>query len=72
MEVDVQRHAPSALPPGKRRVTHCIGGWVRPRAGLDIYGKFRHLPGFEPRTAQPVASRYTDWAIPAHYSVYGV
>ena len=23
-------------------------------------------PGFEPRTVQPVASRYTDWAIPAH------
>jgi len=23
-------------------------------------------PGFDPRTAQPVASRYTDWAIPAH------
>jgi hypothetical protein len=24
-------------------------------------------PGFDPRTTQPVASRYTDWAIPAHY-----
>jgi hypothetical protein len=23
-------------------------------------------PGFDPRTVQPVASRYTDWAIPAH------
>jgi hypothetical protein len=23
------------------------------------------LPGFDPRTLQPVASRYTDWAIPA-------
>jgi hypothetical protein len=22
-------------------------------------------PGFDPRTHQPVASRYTDWAIPA-------
>jgi hypothetical protein len=21
-------------------------------------------PGFDPRTVQPVASRYTDWAIP--------
>jgi len=24
------------------------------------------LPGFDPRTIQPVSSRYTDWAIPAH------
>jgi hypothetical protein len=24
------------------------------------------LPGFDPRTVQPVASRYIDWAIPAH------
>ena len=24
-------------------------------------------PGFDPRTVQPVASNYTDWAIPAHY-----
>jgi hypothetical protein len=23
-------------------------------------------PGFDPRTVQPVASRYTDWATPAH------
>jgi len=22
--------------------------------------------GFDPRTVQPVASRYTDWVIPAH------
>jgi hypothetical protein len=25
-------------------------------------------PGFDPRTVQPVASRYTGWAIPAHLS----
>ena len=23
-------------------------------------------PGYDPRTVQPVAYRYTDWAIPAH------
>jgi len=34
-----QRHAPAALPPGKRRGTLCIGGWVGPRAGLDGRGK---------------------------------
>ena len=26
-------------------------------------------PGFDPRTVQPIASRYTDCAIPAHYII---
>jgi hypothetical protein len=34
-------------------------GWG-PRAGLDVCGKSRPPPGFDPRTVQPVASRYTD------------
>jgi len=36
-----QRHDLAALPPGKRPSTHCIGGWVGPRAGLDGCGKSR-------------------------------
>jgi hypothetical protein len=36
MGVGGQLHAPAALPPGKRPGTHCIGGWVGPRAGLDL------------------------------------
>ena len=32
MWVGSQRHAPAALPPEKLD-THCIGGWVCPRAG---------------------------------------
>jgi hypothetical protein len=59
-----QRHAPSALPQ-ERPGTHCIGGWVGPRAGLDTCGKSVPAPGFNPRTVQPVASRYTDRAIAA-------
>jgi hypothetical protein len=35
------RHAPAALPPGKRPDTHCIGGWVGPRTDLDGNGKSR-------------------------------
>jgi hypothetical protein len=66
MGVSGQRHAPAALPPGKRHSTRCIGGWVGPRAGLDECGRSRPPPGFDPRTVQPVASRYTDRAIPAH------
>jgi hypothetical protein len=30
--------------------------------------KISPLPGFDPRTVQPVASRYTDYAIPALYT----
>jgi len=41
MGVDGQRHAPAALPPGKKAGTHCTGGWVGPRDGLDGCGKSR-------------------------------
>jgi hypothetical protein len=32
---------PRPLYPRERPGTHCIGGWVGPRAGLDGYGKSR-------------------------------
>ena len=51
--------------PRKRPGTHCIGGWVGPTAGLDGCGKSRLLPGFDPRTAQPVSNHYTYSAVPA-------
>ena len=65
MEVGGQCHAPAALPPGKtwyplyRRlgVPHSPSGRVRIISAP---------PGFDPWTIQPIASRYTDWAIPAH------
>jgi hypothetical protein len=38
---------------------------VGPRDGLDECGKSRPSPGFDPRTVQPVASRYIDSAIAA-------
>jgi hypothetical protein len=67
MGVGGQRHAPAALPPPPDRPgTHCVGGWVGPRAGLDGCGKSRPPPGFDPRTVQPVASRYTDYPVPTH------
>jgi hypothetical protein len=61
-----QRHAPAALYLRERPATHCTGGWVGPRDVLNRCGTSRPPPGFDPRTVQPVASRYTDWAIPAH------
>ena len=47
--------------PGKDPGTHCTGGWVGPRAGLDKQ-KISPPPGFDPWTVQPVVSCYTDWA----------
>ena len=43
MGVGGQRHAPAALSP-ERPGTHCIGGWVGLRGGLDGCGKSRPLP----------------------------
>ena len=62
-----QQPTPAALPPPPEiPVTHCTAGWVGPRAGLDVCRKSRPSPGFNPRTVEPVASRYTSWAIAAH------
>jgi hypothetical protein len=63
-----QRHAPAILPPGKIRypLYRRLGG-PQGRSGRVL--KISPPPGFDPRTFQPVASRYTDWAIPgrAHW-----
>jgi hypothetical protein len=45
--------------------THCARGSVGSRAGLEEYGKSRPI-GIRSLTVQPVVSRYTDYAIPAH------
>jgi hypothetical protein len=60
------RFTPRERAPG----THLIGGWAGPRAVLDAMVK-RKIPcpsrKSNPRTpiVQPVAQRYTDWAITA-------
>jgi hypothetical protein len=58
MWVGGQRHAPAALP-RKKPGTHCIGGWVGGRPGLDGCGKSHQPPEFDPRTFQAEASRYS-------------
>jgi hypothetical protein len=69
MEVSGQLHAPAALPPGKEAPsTPWTGGWVGPRAVLDVVVK-RKIPSprrkSNPRTpiVQPVDQRYADWTI---------
>jgi hypothetical protein len=54
--------ASAALYPRERPGIRCTGGCVGPRAGLDRFGKSRPPPGFDPRTVQPLASRYTVYA----------
>ena len=61
-----QRHAPAALPPEKktRYPLYRKVGWPQDRCGR--VRKISPLPGFDPRTVQPLASFYTDCGIPAH------
>jgi hypothetical protein len=54
MGISGQRHAPAVLYPRERNPgTHCTGGWVDPRTGLDTDGRGKilsPLPGIEPRS----------------------
>jgi len=64
--VSGQRHVPAALPLGMPRYplyNTRLGG---PQGRPGRLQKFSSPPRFHPRTVQPVASLYTDWAIPTH------
>ena len=64
-----QRHAPAALPLGKTRypLYRILDG---PQGRSGRVRKISPLPGFDLRTVQLIASRYTDYAIrPTHRSV---
>ena len=65
MEVGGPRNAPAALPPGKTRypLYWRLGG---PQGRFGRVWKISPTPGFDPRTVQPVANRYTDWTLPSH------
>ena len=66
MGVGSQRHAPADLPPGKTR--YPLYRWLGGPQGLyRRVWKISPPPGFDPRTDQLVASRYTDWATPVHW-----
>ena len=63
MRVGGQCQVPAALPPGKTRYPL----YRRLGEPQDRSGRVRKMSpptGFDLRTVQPVASRYTDWAIP--------
>ena len=65
MWVGGQHHTLTALLLGKRPGTHHTGGCVGPRAGLLVFGKSCPIV-IRPQSIQPIASRYTDSAIPAN------
>jgi hypothetical protein len=60
------RFTPGVRAPG----AHWVGGWVDPRDSLDDLEKENSCPYRDSNSnlsvVQPVASRYTDCAIPAH------
>jgi hypothetical protein len=66
MEVSGQRHAPASLYPRERTPgTHCTGGWVDRRAGVDTEatGKILCLCmglNLDGLVIQSVARHYTD------------
>ena len=62
--VEGQQHAMAALAPGKTRypLYRKLGG---PQGRSRPLRKISPTKGFDHRTVQSVASRYTDWAIPA-------
>jgi hypothetical protein len=74
MGVSDQRHAPAALCPGERTPgTHCTGGWVGPRAGLDTEDRGKILcpcrrSNPDRPDVQPVVRHYTTWATRLLYS----
>jgi hypothetical protein len=57
-----QHHGPAALPPGKTRypLYRKLGG---PQDRSVCVRKISPPPGFDPRTVQPVASRYTEFSL---------
>jgi len=65
MEVGGQCHAPAALLPGKTwyPLYRRLGG---PQGWSGQVQKILTPAEFDPWTVQPIASRYTNWAILAH------
>jgi len=69
MEVSGQFHALADLPPGVRAPdTHRIGGWVGPRAGLDVVSKRkRPCPYRKSNPVRPTPSLVTTLTYPRFY-----
>jgi hypothetical protein len=62
------RFSPGVRTPG----THCTGGWLGPRAGLDTEARGKSFASSRDRTlvVQSAVRHYTDWATPAPALMY--
>jgi hypothetical protein len=56
-----QLHAPVTLTPG----CHWIGGWLGPRASLDVMEERKISRSTREQSYSRPARSYTDWATPA-------
>jgi hypothetical protein len=66
MRVGDQHHAHAALPLENTRYPLSYRRLGGPQVRSGQVQKISPPPGIDPRTVQPVASRYTDWATPGH------
>jgi hypothetical protein len=61
---------PGRFTPGRETRYPSYRRLGRPQGRSGRLRKISPLPGFDPRTAQHVASRYTDYPIPAHPQIW--
>jgi len=61
--VGERHHGLAALLSGNSPSAHFTGGWVGPQHRSGRVKRISPPTVYDPRTVQPVASRYTDWAI---------
>jgi len=67
MGVNGWLQAPAVLPPETLYGTRCIGGWMRPRAGLDALANRKKSLQYscwemEPSSSRLLSSHYADWS----------
>jgi hypothetical protein len=68
MEVSGQLHTSAALPPGNSPGAHWTGGWVDPRASLDIMKKRKVLLLWDLKPGRPANSVLLYWLSFRDYS----
>jgi hypothetical protein len=61
-----QRHAPATYL-WKETRNPLYGRLSEPQGRSRRVQRISRLPGFDPGSVEPIASRYTDCSIPAHY-----
>ena len=66
----ISRHAPAALPPGKRPGIHCIEGWVSPQGRSGRVQKISPTPGIPSPDGPARRGSLYQLSYPGTYSPY--